>query len=104
MRRAPEIGSNRNVVRMSTDTDEADKKSADPISVDMTDLEVPKFDSSDFEETKTSPGFDWFTPVLIAYVVFVIADIAFHITPDKPYIEVLRDALSSGGGEDAAST
>jgi hypothetical protein len=42
--------------------------------------------------------------VLIAYVVFVIADIAFHITPDKPYIEVLRDALSSGGGEDAAST
>jgi hypothetical protein len=47
---------------MSTDTDEAEKKSADPISVDMTDLEVPKFDSSDFEETKTSPGFDWFTP------------------------------------------
>ena len=42
--------------------------------------------------------------VLIAYVAFVIADIAFHITPDKPYIEVLRDALSSGGGEDAAST
>jgi hypothetical protein len=41
---------------------------------------------------------------LIAYVAFVIADIAFHITPDKPYIEVLRDALSSGGGEDAAST
>jgi hypothetical protein len=62
MRRAPGTGSNRNVVRMATETDEAEKKSADPISVNMTDLEVPKFDSSDFEETKTSPGFDWFTP------------------------------------------
>lgn len=41
--------------------------------------------------------------VLGAYIVFAIADTAFKITPDKPYIQMLMEAITGSGGGEASS-
>lgn len=43
---------------MATETDDADTKTT---SAEISDIEVPKFDSKDFEETENGPGLDWFS-------------------------------------------
>lgn len=61
MRPVPGISSRKvMLVRMATDTDDTAGKET-TTSDATTDIQVPKFDSSDFEETDSGSQFDWFS-------------------------------------------
>ena len=66
MRPAPSGISRRNVVvpMAATDSDDDEEKKSEQdntMSNASTDIQVPKFDSSDFEETDSGPKLDWFS-------------------------------------------
>lgn len=49
----------------------------------------------------TGGGGDWFQYVLLAYLVFAVLDTAFHILPNKSYVQMAIDAF--GGASSATS-
>ncbi len=52
------------------------------------------------EETSSSSG-DFFTYVLLAYLVFAVADTIFHFIPnDKTYVEMFGDVVRGVVGGD----
>ncbi|KAG7369021.1 hypothetical protein IV203_031764 [Nitzschia inconspicua] len=87
----PKLMDSRIFQHMSKDENQDSSPSETSKTTSFKDIDV-QFDPVP-QDDNTSSG-DFFTYILLAYVVFAVADSIFHFIPnEKTYVEMLKDAI-----------